>query len=304
MAGFWARNREELVVLVVAGVALWVIQALLRALGRWQWSRYVAPAVFGAIAAALFWSRYAAYWIYIALPLAFVSGVATGILLARWPVHAFLVRRRVRLSELAKRGTSWWDPLATRWLDPRKWQFVESKPPGMVQGETGGLIVSWRGGYKHSGLLVARVELDQGEYSVDFAAKADQVGAGWDAGVCLYAEAVPRATPCAALQFLPPPYSKCGSNALCFAVNGEVLTSFPIEVGEWQRATIEISGRRARATVNRVPSGWERMETRPRELLVGPTPADWEATGGPARYVFKDLAVRPSRPVSENDSSP
>lgn len=207
-------------------------------------------------------------------------------------------REMARLSDLASKGQAWADSLRNETIDDRRWELVDSVPSGMVRPTSMGLVTAWPGGppgYEDSGFLVAQLELDEGDFCVEFETRVDQYGSGWDAGVHLLHNARPRSKVCAALRYLPAPWSGADHDALCLLLDDEKVHPFLLPFQEWVHAKLEISGQTCQATVNNHVVCWRSMGSRPQRLVVGATPVDWHAEGQEARCLFRELAVRPRR---------
>jgi len=303
MRAWLAANRDELLRLVLAGVLVLILWSVMVWAGKSvrasRWLRVLLATLVLAAGYVLLWVRYPLFRVYVTPALTFAAGLLVGLLWSRRGLAAPRGRAPVRLSDLQRRGSSWQDSLLGGAVDLAKWQIVDSEPAGMVEPTTEGLVVTWREdplGYAGSGFLVARLELDEADFYVQFEAMVEHYGTGWDAGLHLLVEAEPRGTVCAAMRYLPAPWSGAEYNAFCFLVSNERKGKFQVPAGEWMTARIEVSGNAARAVVVGSATAWEHMPTRPRRLVLGATPVGWPAKGSYARYLFRNLKVKPGHP--------
>jgi hypothetical protein len=286
------------VVLVVATIVLAALTSLWSYLTRRIRFWYAVALALLMSVCIFLWARWPLLRPLVTGVFGFGVGITGGLLWQRWPALSLVFGWRTRLSTLASRGLHWFDGLQSGSVSARRWQVVDSDPQGMVEATADGLLVSWDGGppgYHQSGFLVAQLELDEGDFCVDFETKVEQYGTGWDAGVHLLVDAVPNSNVCASLRYLAAPWTKTDYNACCFVVGGEANVEFPFQVpvGEWFAGRIEVSGNKARATVGAEATGWLAMYGRPGRLVVGAKPVNWHAEGRPGRYSFRSLRVTP-----------
>jgi len=300
MTAWLTRNWNAILVATLAillGTA--VISAVCnvtRLLKRERRAWFAAAAFLALCGYLVLWLRYAAFRVYITPVLTLAVGFGAGLgwsgRRAWWPPFS----GRASLARFACLGASWSDTLQVGTLDFRKWLLQESEPSGMALLTGQGLAVEWKGGppgYERSGFLIAQLELDEGDFCVEFEARVDGYGTGWDAGVHLLPEATPRTKVCAALRFLPAPYTNAAHNGLCLLSDDRVRYAFEVPVAEWVRARLEVSGGKCRGTVGANDTGWHDMGVRPSRLVIGATPVDSHAEGGEAHYLFRNLTVRP-----------
>ena len=276
----------------ILGAISWISRLFRRERRAW----FVAAALLVLSCYVFVWLRYALFRIYITPVLTLTAGFAAGLGWSSRRAWWHILFRQNSLVRLAQTGDVWSDSLQTQAYDKTKWQLVESDPPGMITATPEGLAVSWGGGppgYENSGFLVAQLELDEGDFCVEFQARLGQYGTGWDAGVHLLLQAAPKSKACAALRFLPAPYTKVEHNGLCLLSDDQVRYAFKVPAGEWVTARLEVSGSKCRATVGGKSIGWCDMGVRPGRLVVGSTPVDWHAEGTSASYGFRNVRVRP-----------
>ncbi|HUW12913.1 MAG TPA: hypothetical protein VM537_24515 [Anaerolineae bacterium] len=292
----WIKTAQTALGIGLGTLIGFVLVSFANYVGRRRWFWYSTFAAAFAISYALLWRQYPTLRIYVAPVVTFWLGVVAATLWQRWPATSLLLGRMVRLSMLAKKGLVWQGTLQGNSVEKGHWHLVESMPPGMVTPSPEGLVTEWEDGapgYHKSGFLVAQLELDEGDFCVEFEAKVERYGTGWDAGVHLLASAEPNAKICAALRYLPAPWSTAEHNALCLLSDDEKRFPFVVPIDEWVPVRLQVSGLTCRAVVGDQATGWLPMGSRPKRLVVGATPVDWAAQGQQGRYLFRNFLVHP-----------
>jgi len=183
-------------------------------------------------------------------------------------------------------------------------ELFDSDPPDMFRPTLEGACAEWRNStvFSRSGYWELRRPIQFAEFTISVEVCPESVGAGWDPGVSVMDDTgeitviATRVIP-ANLGGNPLPH-----DAMCLLREGprgadkDVLAAAPVKKGpgEWNQVTLQVSGRRARHSVNGKPSEWHDTHALPSIVRLGPFACHRSArgTGDPARYLFRNFELR------------